>query len=200
MAARLRYRYVDTGALYRAVAWKVGQQRIDPSDHAAIARLLQETRITVASDPGAPRVQVDDRDVTEDIRTAEVSHMASIVSAIPVVREWLLPVQRSIGSEGHVVVEGRDIGTCVFPAADVKFFLDADSSVRAARRQRELVTAGHSPQLDRTRQDIDARDQRDRSRSVAPLAAATDALEIDTSAMSIEQVIERLMAIIATKQ
>ena len=199
MAARLRYRYVDTGALYRAVAWKVGQQRIDPSDHAAIARLLQETRIVIVSDPAAPRVEVDDRDVTEDIRTAEVSHMASIVSAIPAVRESP-SVQRSIGSEGHVVVEGRDIGTCVFPAADVKFFLDADSSVRAARRQRELVTAGHSPQLDRTRQDIDARDQRDRSRSVAPLAAATDALEIDTSALSIEQVIERLMAVIATKQ
>jgi cytidylate kinase len=200
VAARLRYRYVDTGALYRAVAWKVAQQAVDPSDHAAIARLLQDTRIAVASNPEAPRVQVDDRDVTEDIRTAEVSHMASIVSALPAVREWLLPVQRSLGSEGHVVVEGRDIGTCVFPAADVKFFLDADSAVRAARRQRELVTAGHTPQLDRTRQDIEARDQRDRSRSVAPLTAATDALAIDTSALSIEQVIEQLMAVIASKQ
>jgi cytidylate kinase len=200
VAARLRYRYVDTGALYRAVAWKVVQQRVAPSDHAAIAQLLQETRIAVASDPAAPRVQVDDRDVTEEIRAAEVSHMASIVSAIPAVREWLLPVQRSMGSEGHVVVEGRDIGTCVFPLADVKFFLDADSAVRAARRQRELVTAGHSQQLDRTRQDIDARDQRDRSRSVAPLTAASDALAIDTSALSLEQVIERLMAVIASKQ
>lgn len=194
------YRYLDTGSLYRAVAWKVTHNRVDPSDSTALARLLDETRIAVTSDPGASRVRVDDCDVTQDIRTPEVSHLASIVSAIPVVRKWLLPVQRDLGSEGQIVVEGRDIGTVVFPEADVKVFLDADREVRAARRQHELVTAGQSPQFDRTRQDLDQRDQRDRARTVAPLQAAEDAIVIDTSTLSVEQVIERLLAVIASKQ
>ncbi|HET7059689.1 MAG TPA: (d)CMP kinase, partial [Nitrospiraceae bacterium] len=167
LATRLRYRYVDTGSLYRAVAWKVMRVGVTPSDHTAIATLLASTQITLIPDPGSPRVRVDDQDVTQEIRTAEVSHMASVVSAVPAVREWLLPVQRALGAEGHVVVEGRDIGTCVFPRASVKLFLEADSEVRAARRQREFVTAGVSVPLDRTQQDMDARDQRDRTRSLS---------------------------------
>lgn len=200
VAMRLGYRYVDTGSLYRAVAWKVARAAVNPSDHLAIATLLASTRIALLSDPTSPRIRVDDHDVTQEIRTAEVSHMASVVSTIPAVREWLLPVQRDLASQGQVVVEGRDIGTCVFPTAEVKFFLDADSDVRAARRQRELVTAGGSVPLDRTRQDIEVRDQRDRSRSLSPLKPATDAMVIDTSALSVDQVIERLMTVIASKQ
>jgi cytidylate kinase len=166
----------------------------------AIAKLLTSTQVTLIPDPGSPRVRVDDRDVTQEIRTADVGQMASVVSAIPAVREWLLPVQRAMGSTGHVVVEGRDIGTCVFPTAEVKFFLDADSDVRAARRQRELVTAGHSVPLDRTRQDLEVRDQRDRSRSLSPLKPAADALVIDTSALNVDEVIDKLMAVIASKR
>lgn len=200
VAVRLHYRYLDTGALYRAVAWKVAEDHLDPSDHQSVARLLNDTRIEVMTDPADPRVRIDDRDVTHGIRTPEVSHMASIISAIPAVREWLLPVQRALASEGQVVVEGRDIGTCVFPKADVKVYLDADSEVRAARRQRELVAAGQSPQSDRIRQDINQRDQRDRSRPLAPLKAAADAVVIDTSTLNVEQVIERLTTVIASKQ
>ena len=200
LATRLRYRYVDTGSLYRAVAWKVMRVGVTPSDHTAIATLLASTQITLIPDPGSPRVRVDDQDVTQEIRTAEVSHMASVVSAVPAVREWLLPVQRALGAEGHVVVEGRDIGTCVFPRASVKLFLEAESEVRAARRQREFVTAGVSVPLDRTQQDMDARDQRDRTRSLSPLQPAADAVVIDTSALSLDQVIDTLMAVISSKQ
>lgn len=200
VATRLDYRYVDTGSLYRAVAWNVTRSGISPADHLAIAKLLSSTRITLIPDPASPRIRVDDQDVTQDIRTAEVSQMASMVSAIPAVREWLLPVQRALGSEGHVVVEGRDIGTCVFPAASVKFFLDADSDVRAARRQRELVTAGVSVPLDRTQQDMETRDHRDRTRSLSPLQPASDAIVIDTSTLSVDEVIEKLMTVISSKQ
>lgn len=200
VATRLGYRYVDTGSLYRAVAWKVMRSGISPADHRAIAKLLSSTGITVTPDPGSPRIRVDDQDVTQEIRTAEVSQMASVVSAIPAVREWLLPVQRNLGSEHHVVVEGRDIGTCVFPAASVKFFLDADSDVRAARRQRDLVTAGVSVPLDRTQQDMEMRDHRDRTRSLSPLQPALDAIVLDTSMLSIDEVIEKLMMAISSKQ
>lgn len=171
-----------------------------PVDHMAVAKLLASTRIAVSPDPVSPRIRVNDQDVTQDIRTAEVSQMASMVSAIPAVRQWLLPVQRAFGTGGHVVVEGRDIGTCVFPAASVKFFLDADSEVRAARRQRELVTAGVSVPFDHTQQDMDARDHRDRTRSLSPLQPASDAIVINTSALSIDQVIEQLMTVISSKQ
>lgn len=200
VATRLGYRYVDTGSLYRAVAWNVTRSGISPTDHLAIAKLLSSTRITLIPDPASPRIRVDDQDVTQDIRTAEVSQMASMVSAIPAVREWLLPVQRALGSEGHVVVEGRDIGTCVFPEASVKFFLDADSEVRAARRQRDLVTAGVSVPLDRTQQDMETRDHRDRTRSLSPLQPASDAIVIDTSTLSVDEVIEKLMTVISSKQ
>lgn len=200
VATRLGYRYVDTGSLYRAVALNVMRSGTSPADHTAIAKLLASTRISVSPDPGSPRIRVDDLDVTQEIRTAEVSQMASVVSAIPEVREWLLPVQRTMGSEGHVVVEGRDIGTCVFPAASVKFFLDADREVRAARRQRELVTAGVSVPLDRTQQDMETRDHRDRTRSLSPLQPASDAIVVDTSTLSLDEVIEKLMTVISSKQ
>jgi CMP/dCMP kinase len=200
LATRLRYRYVDTGSLYRAVAWKVMRVGVNPMDHMAISSLLASTRITLIPDPESPRVRVDDQDVTQEIRTTEVSHMASVVSAIPSVREWLLPIQRAMGTDGHVVVEGRDIGTCVFPTASVKLFLDADSEVRAARRQREFVTTGVSIPLDRTQQDMEARDQRDRTRSLSPLQPAADAVVLDTSALTLDQVIDTLMAVISSKR
>lgn len=199
LASRLGYRYVDTGSLYRAVAWKVKEAGIDSSDQAAVTRLLKTTRITLESDVAKSRVYVDGRDVTQEIRTPEISEIASIVSAIPAVREWLLPVQRQFGRSGGVVVEGRDIGTRVFPRADVKFFLDAQADVRAARRHQELCEVGRAVSLDRTRQEIESRDTRDRSRELAPLVPAQDARVIDTSALEVDQVVDRMMAVIASK-
>ena len=143
LAARLGFRYLDTGALYRAVAWKVLQSKATPADHGQVAKVLQGTSIQVRFEDGTMRVLVDGHDITNALRTPDVTSTASITSAIPAVREWLLPIQRQIGQQGSVVVEGRDIGTKVFPSAPLKFFLDADAAVRAERRHRELVAAGH---------------------------------------------------------
>jgi cytidylate kinase len=140
---------------------------------------------------------VDGRDITGELRTPEVTSAASIVSAIPRVREWLLPVQRQIGQRGSVVAEGRDIGTKVFPFAPLKFFLDADATIRAERRHRELVAAGHREAIETTYQDLSGRDMRDRNRSVAPLVPAADARPIDTSTLDVEQVVAQMMAAVS---
>lgn len=199
LASRLQYLYLDTGALYRALAWKVRERGIDPAQSQAMVTLLSSTKLTMESGPERPRVCVDGREVSEQIRTPEISRLASIVSAIPAVRDWLLPVQREIGASGGVVGEGRDLGTRVFPTADVKFFLDADVAVRAARRHLELVASGHAARLDETRREIEIRDTQDRSRDIAPLVQAADAVVIDTSALGVEQVVERMLAVIATR-
>jgi cytidylate kinase len=197
LAARLGYLYLDTGALYRAVAWKVLRANLAPGDAEAVARLLASTSIHMQFQNSAMTVLVDDQDVTSELRSPEVSASASIVSAIPAVREWLLPVQRQIGERGSVVAEGRDIGTKVFPSAPVKFFLDADATVRADRRHRELVAAGHRGPKEQTYQDLSGRDTRDRTRAVAPLVAAKDARHIDTSALTIEKVVEQMLAAVS---
>lgn len=181
------------------MAWKVRAAGISPSDQLAVARLLAGTVVTMQPDAGRVMVQVDRVDVTEEIRTPEISEMASVVAAIPAVREWLLPVQRGIGSSGGVVAEGRDLGTRVFPAADAKFFLEADLEIRVARRHSELAAAGHDVPLTQTRQDLGGRDARDRSRHLAPLVPAADACVIDTTALTADQVVDRMIAVIATK-
>ncbi len=197
LAARLGYLYLDTGALYRAIAWKVLQNGVEPADHGRVAGLLETTSIHMQFLNGAMQVLVDGTDITGELRSPEVTRTASIVSAIPKVREWLLPVQREIGQRGSVVAEGRDIGTKVFPFAPLKFFLNADATVRAERRHRELVAAGHSEALETTYQDLSGRDMRDRNRSVAPLVPAADARPIDTSTLNIEQVVAQMMAAVS---
>jgi cytidylate kinase len=197
LAARLGYLYLDTGALYRAVAWKVLHEQVEPADHARVAGLLETTAIHMQFQNGSMQVLVDGRDVTGELRTPEVTSAASIVSAIPRVREWLLPVQRAIGQRGSVVAEGRDIGTKVFPFAPLKFFLDADATVRAERRHRELVAAGHREALEATYQNLSGRDMRDRNRSVAPLVPAADARPIDTSTLNVEQVVAQMIAAVS---
>ena len=199
LALRLGYLYLDTGALYRAVAWKVQDAGLSPDDRAAITALLPEMTLHMACGPEQAHVLLDGRDITGELRTPAVTALASIVSAVPAVREWLLPVQRRIGAEGCIVAEGRDIGTRVFPEADIKFFLEADPDIRATRRHRELVAAGHSIQLDQTKRDLTGRDDRDRTRTVAPLIPAPDAERIDTSSMPAEMVVEHMMAVITAK-
>jgi CMP/dCMP kinase len=203
LAARLGYLYLDTGALYRAVAWKVKSGGVNPADTLGVVALLPATRITMepgAPGGGQPRVLVDSRDVTEEIRLPEISRLSSVVSAIPAVRDWLLPVQRKIGRQGGVVAEGRDMGTRVFPKAEAKFFLEADVAVRAHRRHRELAAAGHhSGSLEQTQAELQARDERDRSREVAPLAVAPGARVINTSALEVDQVVAQMMDIVAAK-
>jgi len=199
LASRLGYLYLDTGALYRAMAWAVIESGRDPADVEAIAALLPTLSLKMQFHQGAAAVFVNGRDVSGDLRTPAVSSAASVVSAIPVVRAWLLPIQRQIGQGGAVVAEGRDMGTKVFPSADVKFFLEADQTVRAQRRHRELVAAGHSGVLEETTADLAGRDTRDRSRSIAPLVPAEDARLIDTSTLSIAEVVDQMMAVIAAR-
>ncbi len=197
LAARLGYLYLDTGALYRAIAWKALQSRTRPTDHEQVTTLLPTTSIHMQFHHGAMQVLVDGIDVTGELRAPEVTAAASVVSAIPAVREWLLPIQRQIGRKGSVVAEGRDIGTKVFPEAPFKFFLEADADVRVARRHRELVVAGRGGTVETTFRDLSDRDQRDRTRSVAPLVPAGDARLIDTSALSPDQVVEQMMAVVS---
>lgn len=197
LAARLGYLYLDTGALYRAVAWHILRHGIDPADREQVAASLPTLSIQMLFQNGAMRVLVNDADVTGELRTPEVTAAASVVSAIPAVREWLLPVQQQIGQRGSVVAEGRDIGTRIFPSAPVKFFLEADATVRAERRHRELVAAGHGGPMEKTYQDLSGRDERDRNRAVAPLVPAADARLIDTSSLQIDEVVEQMLAVVA---
>lgn len=199
LALRLGYMYLDTGALYRAVAWKVQQTGVDPGSAEAIAAMLRTTTIHIEQQPERTCVLVDGKDITRELRSPEVSRLASVVSAVPVVREWLLPVQRQIGRDGGLVAEGRDLGTRVFPGADVKFFLDASLEVRAARRTLELTAAGRHAALDQTSREIEARDGLDRTRELAPLVPAPDARIIDTSALQVEEIVDRMMDAIALK-
>jgi cytidylate kinase len=199
LASRLKYLYLDTGALYRPVALAVLRNGLDSSDAAAVEGLLSKLSLKMEFKNEAVAVRLNEKDITGDLRTPAVSAAASIVSAIPAVRAWLLPVQRQIGQKGSVVAEGRDIGTKVFPAADVKFFLEADATVRAERRHRELVAAGHSRAIEQTSAEMAGRDTRDRSRAVAPLIPAEDAHHIDTSRLSAEEVVDQMMAVLTAK-
>jgi len=199
LASRLGYLYLDTGALYRAMAWAVIESGRDPADTKAVAALLPTLSLQMQFHHGVAAVLVSGRDVSGELRTPAVSAAASVVSAIPAIRAWLLPVQRQIGEGGAVVAEGRDMGTKVFPSADVKFFLEADPNVRAQRRHHELVAAGHSGALEETSADLTSRDTRDRSRSIAPLVPAEDARHIDTSNLSATDVVDQMMAVIAAK-
>lgn len=199
LAFRLGYLYLDTGALYRAVAWATLRNGYDPADADAVAGLLPNLSIQMQFKNETVTVSVNGKDVSGELRTPAVSAAASVVSAIPAVRAWLLPVQRQIGQQGSVVAEGRDIGTKVFPAAEAKFFLEADPTVRAERRHRELVAAGHGAAIEQTSAELAGRDNRDRSRTVAPLVPAEDAHHIDTSTLSAEEVVNQMLAVVAAK-
>lgn len=194
LASRLGYLYLDTGALYRAVAWKVVTSGLNPSDEEGVAKLLMTMSVKMEQGPTGVRVSVDSQDVTEAIRAPDISSVASLIATIPPVREWLLPIQREIAQGGGVVAEGRDIGTRVFPEADRKFFLEARLETRAKRRQQELARAGYAAGFPETLEGLNQRDDRDRSRSLAPLVPAADALVIDTSDLTVAQVLERLVA------
>jgi len=198
LATRLGCLYLDTGALYRAVAWKTLRSKILPTEPDQVVKLLSLTSLHMQFQNGAMQVLVDGIDVTGELRAPDVTAAASVVSTIPGVREWLLPIQRQIGQRDSVVAEGRDIGTRVFPAAPYKFFLDADASIRVERRHRELVAAGRGGAIETTYQDLSDRDLRDRTRPIDPLVPAPDARSIDTSTLSPEQVVELMISAMST--
>jgi cytidylate kinase len=188
LARELGFTYLDTGALYRALALKVLRQGVDLADDARMAELLSSTAIDLREERGKLLVLMDGQDVAGDIRTPEVSQTASKASALGSVRARLLDLQRDLAKRASVVAEGRDIGTVVFPDADVKVFLDASMGERARRRYQELRAAGRSVQLAETLREMEERDKRDSERDLAPLCQAADAVRVDSSAADAEQV------------
>jgi len=200
LAKELNFIYLDTGAMYRALALKVLRQDVDLADDARLAELVKVTEIDLTEKQGRLEVLLDGRDVASEIRTPEVSQMASKVSALRIVRERMLDLQRAMGRRGNVVAEGRDIGTVIFPQADVKIFLDASVRERARRRSDELKAAGRPVDLDETLRDIEERDKRDSERDIAPLRKADDALMIDSSTASAEEVAAQVLLKIREKR
>jgi cytidylate kinase len=193
LAERLGYRYIDTGALYRGIAYEVKGQGIDPENESELAELCRRLRLRFVTGDKALRLYSGESDISDYIRTPEISMLASVVSARSVVREYLLDVQREIGQRKAAVFEGRDMGTVVFPAADVKFFLNASSKTRAMRRYREIE--GCSDQsLEEVEKDMQRRDTSDSTRSLAPLKPADDAIQIDSSDLSVQEVVDLMLS------
>lgn len=199
LAKELEFVYLDTGAMYRALALKVLRQGIDLADDARLAELIGATGIDLNEKCGKMEVLLDGADVATEIRTPEVSQMASKVSALRAVRARMLELQRAMGRRGNVVAEGRDIGTVIFPEAEVKIFLDASVSERARRRYDELIASGRAVDLAETLREIDERDKRDSERDVAPLRKAEDALMIDSSRVTADEVAALVLAHVQNK-
>jgi cytidylate kinase len=196
VAEMLQYRHVDTGAMYRAVGWKALHDGIPLDDEAALAALAQRSSIGVEGG----RVTIDGHDVTQAIRTPDIDKAASSVARMPRVREVLVARQRRIGEPGGIVMEGRDIGTVVFPNADVKIYLDASTEERARRRMNDPAHTGGQAGQAAVAASIDARDRSDSTRTASPLAVAPDAVMIDTTGVPIAQVVDRVMELVRAKR
>lgn len=196
LAKRLSYLYVDTGAMYRGLAWKFLEVKVDLNDLSEVQRVCKETDLYLSEKKNEMVVMVDQRDVTSELRSPEIGMTASKISSIKTVRDRLFELQRKMGEKGGLVMEGRDIGTVVFPEAEVKFFLDALQGVRGERRFLEFKTKGVSMNLSETVHQIEERDRMDRERAFAPLKCADDAIRIDSTQMDIEQVISRMLEVV----
>ena len=196
-AAALGFLYVDTGAIYRTVGLSVRDRGVDPGDEAAVAEMLPPLRIELRYDgEGGQRMFLNGRDVSGEIRLPEISRYASAVSALPVVRAYLMETQRDLARKHDVIMDGRDIGTVVLPDAEVKVFLTASAQARAERRCRELEERGTPQPFEEVLRDIEDRDFRDTHREAAPLRQAEGAALLDTSALDFQQSLEALLEII----
>jgi len=196
LARRLGYLYIDTGAMYRAVALKVKEKSIDPEDESALYQLASSLSLTFVTERKETHVLCDGEDVTESIRLPEMSRLASDISKKKRVREASVQKQREMGRGGGVVLEGRDIGTVVFPDADVKFYLDAEIEVRGRRRFNELAQKGIKVDFKETFEGVMQRDHNDMHRVYSPLKKADDAVLIDSTHRSVEEVVEEMVRII----
>jgi cytidylate kinase len=196
LALALGYRYVDSGALYRAVAWQALESGVDPAGRDDLSRLLLTFQPDIAADAQGFQVSAGGRDITRELRTPEVTQASSQVATQPQVRRWVGEVLHQLARDGGVVAEGRDLGSAVFPDAEVKFYLDADLDIRAARRQREMQGGGGKPNLAGTLKDMAERDNRDQNRKLAPLSMPEGAHYLDTTNLDPEEVIEHCLATI----
>lgn len=189
------YIYVDTGAMYRGLAVYFLDLGIEPSQTERIIEACAGADVTIRYENGAQQVYLNGQNITDRLRAEEVGNMASMTSALPEVRQKLLELQRGLAREQDVVMDGRDIGTCVLPDADVKVFLTASVQTRAMRRYKELTAQGIDCKLEEIEQDIAKRDERDSSREAAPLKQADDAVLVDSSDMTIPEVAERIVSL-----
>ena len=197
VAANLKFVYVDTGAIYRSIGWYALKMGVSLEDAGVITELLPTLTVEIQyGEDGLQHMLVNGQDVTEEIRLPEVSAAASKVAAVPAVREFLLGMQRNLAKEHNVVMDGRDIGTVVLPDASCKIFLTASAEVRAERRCRELEERGTPQEYDSVLEDMKRRDEQDRTREIAPLKQAEDAILLDTSALDFESSFEALLQII----
>jgi len=196
VAAALGYRHIDSGAMYRAVGWKALHDGVTLDDEAQVAGLAGQSRIEVT----ATRVTIDDHDVTRAIRTPEIDRAATAVARLPRVRAILVDRQRQMGAGGRIVMEGRDIGTVVFPNADVKVYLDASPEERARRRAIDPAHTGGPAAVSEVASALIQRDEIDRTRKASPLYAADDAVIVDTTGKSIDEVVREVLGVVETKQ
>jgi cytidylate kinase len=200
LAKRLGYFYVDTGAMYRAVAvLALDSGQANPMDEVALEAVCSELDLQFVHEGGTLRLIANDRDVTEEIRKPEISALASAISARALVRERLFQIQRGMGAVGGVILEGRDMGTVVFPDADVKFFLEASPEIRSQRRYLELEAKGEKITTEEVCEQMLERDRNDRNRELAPLKPAADAIIVDSSNLQIEEVVQLIIDHISVK-
>jgi len=193
VAKRIGYKYLDTGAMYRAIGLKALRTGADVKDEAAMAELARETEVDVTMLASGTRILLDGADVTDELRSPDVSAAASAVAALGPVRERMVEIQRAVGAEGGIVAEGRDIGSVVFPEAEVKIYLDADLTTRAERRKRELNGKGTEVELGKVERDIRSRDKTDSNRRHSPLVVPEGAVIVDTTQLTIEEQIEEVL-------
>lgn len=200
LARELGYRYVDTGAIYRTVAYFMDLWGVSPKDVDGVTRYIDELTVGIEyDDDGVQHMIMNGMDVTEDIRSQEISQKASLISAHAVVREMLLDMQRDVAQRFNVIMDGRDIGTVVLPKATVKIFLTASAEVRARRRTDELLAKGQKANFDTVLKEIRQRDYQDTHREIAPLKMARDSIKVDTSDMNLDQAVEAIREIILKK-
>ena len=197
VAQRLGLRYLDTGAMYRALTWALLAETVDVNDPVALAKHAGTPELTISTDPAHPGIAVDGLDVSGPIRGAEVTAAVSAISAVPEVRARLVAMQRDAVGEGGIVVEGRDIGSVVLPSATLKVFLTANAEIRSLRRAEELRAKGiEDAETDDTLRSIERRDRLDSTRAVSPLLRADDAVEVDATDLNLEQVIDRVVTLV----
>ncbi len=199
LAQRLQYVYIDTGAMYRVCALCSLKRNIELSDEAALARMLSNISIDIRYTSSGNRIFLDGEDVSERIREEDMSRLSSEIAVIGIVREKMVELQRKLGESGGVIMDGRDIGTVVFPNADLKFFLIADVATRAYRRWLELRAKGIDADLKQVEQEMAWRDDNDSNRAIAPLRRAADAIEMDTSGMTLDEQVDALHRYIQDK-
>lgn len=199
VAKELSFIYVDTGAMYRAMALYLLRREVNKDDTEQIGNICQDAEISIEYQNGEQIVLLNDENVNSYLRTEEVGNMASVSSAVPRVREKLLSLQRKLAKDMSVVMDGRDIGTTILPDADVKIYLTASSLTRAKRRYLELQEKGTVCNLDEIQKDIEERDQRDMNREISPLRQAEDAVLVDSSDLTIQQVVDRILQIFRSK-